>query len=257
VNLPVVLADADNTLWNTDSVFAEAQLILLAAVDPDVARLPREQALAHVRQFDQSIAEIDHRHLRYPPSMLVRVLELGADGLDPKTAARRVASGAVRAKLSDAAVAELVDAYLSSLQAVPPLLPGVREGLRRAKESSIPTWILTEGSAERQRERAGVLGIGDLVCGVSETIKNAEQFARQRRRFLPSDLFVIGDQPDRDIQPARSAGCFGILISSGFRPKWVEETAWRDADFVADDFATAMNWVLEHVSTPRRRAGAG
>jgi hypothetical protein len=57
-----VFVDADNTLWDTDAVFASAQLELLAGVEElvgigSVATDP----LAFIREIDQQLAERHHR----------------------------------------------------------------------------------------------------------------------------------------------------------------------------------------------------
>ena len=251
---PVILADADNTLWDTDSVFAEAQLGLLADVDRLFDQQDRNDALGHVRAYDQALAKIDHRQLRYPPHLLVRALALGNHGHGPVEAARLTGS-----RNTPAAVAEteeaIVGRYFEALGRGPELLSGVVDGLVAARDAGIDVWILTEGSADRQRARAATLGITHLVKGVSEGTKNVEQFNRQRRRFAPAPVVVIGDQPDRDILPAQTAGCTGVLVPSGFRPDWIETAAWRGADHVADRFDRAIDWIIATID-PSRAAAA-
>lgn len=251
---PVILADADNTLWDTDSVFAEAQLGLLAEVDRFFAPQERSDALGHIRSYDQALAKIDHRHLRYPPYLLVRALALGNLGHGPVEAARLTASHHAIAEVAEAEEA-IVGRYFEALGRGPELLHGVVDGLVTARDASIDVWILTEGSADRQRARAATLGIAHLVKGVSEGTKTIKQFDRQRRRFAPAPVVVIGDQPDRDILPAQTAGCTGVLVPSGFRPGWIEPAAWREADHVADRFDRAIDWIIATID-PSRVAAA-
>ena len=71
----VLLADADNTLWDTDSVFAEAQLVLLDETERVTrTRCATDDRLAFVRAYDQALASRHHLHLKYPPQMLVAAL---------------------------------------------------------------------------------------------------------------------------------------------------------------------------------------
>lgn len=240
---PVILADADNTLWDTDSVFADAQLGMLANVDQQFPGTARPDPLAHVRAYDQALAQIDRRHLRYPPVLLARALALGNLGHDPATAARMAIA---RRPSQDLASAEegIVARYFEALARTPALLPGVTDGLELARRANLNVWILTEGSAERQRTRSQALGITHLVRGVSEATKSQDQFDRQRRRFAPSPLVVIGDQPDRDILPAQAAGCIGVLVPSRFRPTWISSSAWSAADHVAERFDLAIDWIV-------------
>jgi putative hydrolase of the HAD superfamily len=240
---PVILADADNTLWDTDSVFADAQLGMLANVDQQFPGTARPDPLEHVRAYDQALAQIDRRHLRYPPVLLVRALELGNLGHDPVTAARMAIAQRPSRELASTQEGILAG-YFDALARTPALLPGVMDGLELAREAGLDVWILTEGAADRQRTRAQVLGIADLVRGVSEAAKIQDQFDRQRRRFAPSPLVVIGDQPDRDILPAQAAGCIGVLVPSRFRPAWIASSAWSAADHVSERFDLAVDWVI-------------
>lgn len=247
----VILADADNTLWDTDALFADAQLSLLQAVNPRFVASAPDKALEHVRGYDQAIARIDHRHLRYPPSLLVHALSLGAEGQSAEQAALAVTRSAEGRRAPEALVEETVARYLEMLSRQPALLPGVWEGLSAARAQSVDVWILTEGAAEKQRERAKHLGIATLIKGVSEAAKTREQFERQKRRFAPAQLYVIGDQPDRDIAPAREAGCIAVLVTGRFRPGWISEAEWSAADHVAETFDRAVAWVLAGAETPQ------
>lgn len=245
---PVILADADNTLWDTDSVFADAQLGMLASVDRHFPGMGHPDLLAHVRAYDQALAQIDRRHLRYPPVLLVRALALGNLGHDAETAARMAIAQRPSTELVDVHEGIVAD-YFDALARTPALLHGVVDGLGLARKAGLDVWILTEGSADRQRTRAQALGIVDLVKGVSEVAKSHDQFDRQRRRFAPSPLVVIGDQPDRDILPAQAAGCIGVLVPSRFRPGWIASTAWGAADHVAERFDLAIGWVVSGALT--------
>jgi len=242
---PVILVDADNTLWDTDAIFAEAQLLMLALVEAEVgSKAPGPDRLGWLRSYDQAIAQIDHRHLRYPSGLLVQALALGLSGVGPREAAA-ASVGARHRAMPTTTVDMIVSKYVAKLQTSPDLLPGVREGLTAARDASVEVWVLTEGHAKDQRARISDLGIADLIKGLAEVTKTVEQFDRQRRRFAPKPLYVVGDQPDRDIAPARAAGCRTVLVPSRFRPAWQDEAAWASADYVADGFAKAVAWILE------------
>jgi putative hydrolase of the HAD superfamily len=242
---PVILSDADNTLWDTDAIFAEAQLLMLELMESEVGlTAPDSDRLSWHRSYDQAIAKVDHRRLRYPPALLVQALALGLSGMAPREAAAASIGGRTQAVPADK-VDAIVSKYVARLEASPNLLPGVLEGLTAAREAGVEVWVLTEGAADRQRARISNRGIADLIEGVAEATKTVEQFDRQRRRFAPKPLYVVGDQPDRDIIPARAAGCRAVLVPSRFRPAWHDEAAWTTADHVANGFEEAVAWILE------------
>src|SRR5690349_8683012 len=101
-----IYTDADNTLWDTDAVFREAQLGLLNDVENLSERsLSRSDRLEFLREYDQAIALRHHSRLKYPPSLLVRALRAGLSGTAPdEAAARVVAVGAVPTSYEQAAL---------------------------------------------------------------------------------------------------------------------------------------------------------
>jgi putative hydrolase of the HAD superfamily len=204
VEQAVILADADNTLWDTDAVFAVAQSQLLEAVERAsglTVPATSDQRLAWLRGYDQAIARIDHRYLRYPSSLLVRALAMGIAGATAADAASAVVRGDANTGVPSQDVDAIVAAFLQALERVPEILPSVREGLEAAAREGIEVWVLTEGPADRQRARIAAHGLDGLIRGVAEAIKNKEQFARHQRRFAPRMLYVIGDQPDMGPRP--------------------------------------------------------
>jgi putative hydrolase of the HAD superfamily len=130
-----IYTDADNTLWDTDAVFAQAQLALLDAAEQVTGRQARAaERLAFVRQFDQAIAARHHQRLRYPPALLVRALSDGIKGSAPDDAAQRtLAKGAIATEVE----AEGLRVYAETLSSVPPLLAGVQSGLKMAHDHQI------------------------------------------------------------------------------------------------------------------------
>jgi putative hydrolase of the HAD superfamily len=243
---PVILSDADNTLWDTDAIFVEAQLLMLELVETEVGlTAPDSDKLSWLRNYDQALAKVDHRRLRYPPGLLVQALALGLSGMGPREAAAASVGGKTRAVPADKADA-IVSKYGARLEASPNLLPGVLEGLTAARNAGAEVWVLTEGVADRQRTRISDRGLADFIEGVAEVTKTIEQFDRQRRRFAPKPVYVVGDQPDRDIIPARGAGCRAVLVPSRFRPAWHDEAAWTSADHVAESFEEAVAWILKN-----------
>lgn len=250
----VVLADADNTLWDTDALFAGAQLRLLSHVEAFTGtRCPSEDRLGFVRNYDQALAARHHLHLKYPPQMLVAALAAALASTSPDVAASSIIAGRhvplLRPEDADTAVA----AYLEALAKTPELLTGVSDGLQLANEVGLPIYVMTEGRADKQRRVIVAHNLVHAFSGVWELTKNKAQFERLRRRFDNASVVVIGDQPDRDIVPAHQAGCMAVLVPSRFRPKWHREDAWKTADLVAEDFLEAITWT---VSKCRNRGSA-
>jgi putative hydrolase of the HAD superfamily len=244
----VVLVDADNTLWDTDAVFREAQLLLLASVEEESGKTcPTLDRLAFVRSYDQALAQKHHLHLRYPAQLLVRSIEAGLTGAQPEPAARDAIAGRLlEGRLLDqTAVDAVVSEYTAALSRAPQLLPGVVEGVRLAKDAALHLYVMTEGRIEKQKRLLEFYGLQAFFEGVWELIKEQAQFDRVVARFAGYRVVVIGDQPDRDIVPAKAAGCVTILVPSRFKPYWHAADEYEAADHVATEFLDAMAWCIK------------
>lgn len=248
----VVLCDADNTLWDTDAVFAAAQERVLDWVELRIGkRCESEDRLGFVRRYDQAIATRHHLHLRYPPILLVRSLAEGLHGCAPESAAALVISGLHPSNsivVSDAET--IVTDYLDLLTAVPRLLPRVKEGLSLARESHLALFVLTEGRVEKQQRIIKTHHLSSYFEAVFEIPKNVASFERFRERFAATRVTIIGDQPDRDIEPARQAGLRAVLVPSRFRPSWNSVDSALQATYVANDFCAAIEWILKEQRLP-------
>lgn len=243
----VALIDADNTLWDTDAVFSSAQLTLLSLVEAGLNRLSNAgDRLRFIRNYDQALALKHHLHLRYPPQMLVRALEAGLDGIPPDRAADNAIGGkrSGEAYLSEEAVQSIVAAFVDALSKVPPLLPNVREGLTAAQQAGFSLYVMTEGKIERQKKLLDVHALQNAFEGVWELTKSKEQFDRLLARFPGRRVIVVGDQADRDIIPAKLAGCTTVFVPSKFTPSWNEKGEQGSADFVAADLLQGISWCI-------------
>jgi putative hydrolase of the HAD superfamily len=241
-----IYTDADNTLWDTNSVFAEAQLEMLSSAELIAGRAAqREGRLEYLRSYDQAIAKRHHSKLRYPPALLIRALALGLQGVPADAAATKViATGAI----PDATEASAVSRYQTILARTPSLLPGVLDGLQDAASHDTPVYIVTEGSVDSARIRAKDLAIESFISGFLSAVKSPELFFRLKERAAPRQAVMIGDQPDRDIRDAHSAGLATVLIRSRFRPDWHSEHDAAVADVIVDRFDSAITWILNQLA---------
>ncbi len=239
-NVPtVVFVDADNTLWDTDAVFAAAQLGLLSGVERAIGvGGPTDDRLAFVRLIDQSIAERHHAGLRYPPKLLAKGIALALKGATPQIAARRVwmVSDADQVLSIDDA-AQLEATFVSSLQELPQLRPGVRDGLLALHEAGNTVFVITEGGRDRVLRTARAHGLEGLFDRIIEAPKGRRIYSRALRLFRGAvSGFMVGDQLDRDIGPAKEAGLRTIYFPGGFRPRWAPDQHSVQPDFCIDRF---------------------
>lgn len=235
-----IFVDADNTLWDTDTVFANAQLGLLGHVERSSGmKAIAEDRLALIRSVDQAIAERHHAGLRYPPHLLARGVELVLEhGHAADEAARLAWRGRPVYTLDESEVEKIETAYFQDIAKNPALRPGVADGLKRLHSAGHTLLIVSEGRKAKIESVAEQLGVRACFDRVIEGIKSAELYRRiLRLTGMPKRAFMIGDQLDRDIVPAKAAGLETIYFPGGFQPRWSLNFSQAQADHVIETFA--------------------
>jgi len=124
----------------------------------------------------------------------------------------------LRRELTDAEADEALLPYLRAYEASCQLLPGVREFLERS--AHIPKVIVTNGDRQQQLRKVAVTGLRSHVAAVitpedSGCWKPDHAMFRAGARCLgvaPGACIMVGDDPVRDIAPARELGmvCFEV-----------------------------------------------
>ncbi|RUV64046.1 MULTISPECIES: HAD family hydrolase [unclassified Mesorhizobium] len=250
-----VLTDADNTLWDTDRVFASAQLELLGLVERALKReaIP-EDRLAYVRSLDQMLAERHHAGLRYPPRHLAKAIALALTGVRAQEAARLAWTSATERQVIGDLEAETAErTFLAAVQRLPDLRDGVAEGIHALHTAGCLITVVTEGSREKAARTARSHGIGHYIDRIIEAPKHLGLY--KRVQLLPgvsSPGYMIGDQLERDIRPAKEAGLITIYYPGGFKPRWEADPQLVQPDFTVSSFAEVPAIVLKASHPPQK-----
>jgi putative hydrolase of the HAD superfamily len=234
-----VFVDADNTLWDTDRVFAEAQLDLLNVIEKAVDQTVNDDdRLAFVRAVDQAIAERHHDGLRYPPRLLAQALAEAVSGLTADRAARRALLDGSSSVLAVEDAIDAEQAFFAGLGQSPSVRAGVIETLPVLKAAGHKLFVITEGARVKAEQSLDRLGLTAFFERLIEGKKRPELYRRILKLVGSPELaFMVGDQLDRDIAPAKVAGLQTIYFPGGFVPKWVPDENAVRPDFKITSFA--------------------
>jgi putative hydrolase of the HAD superfamily len=250
-----VFVDADNTLWDTDAVFAHAQLDLLAAIEraTGISTVASDR-LAFVREIDQHLAERHHQGLRYPPRLLARATAFALTGISASRAAKKARLGDLRSPLGEGVEVNIEQAFFAEIGKPAALRPGVIEGLDRLLHAGLTVLIVTESAEEKVAATAERLGLNGHFSRIIEGKKRPELYLRIIRLATngAEGGFMIGDQLDRDIAPAKEAGLTTIYFPSGFQPRWMPDEADVRPDFKIQSFDEVPIIVAECLARPQR-----
>ena len=242
-----ILFDADNTLWDTNAVFLDAQRAMLRMLADHGVLDDPERALPTLRAIDMAL--VDHvGRFEYDVRQLARAViahfETGLQGDALMEALARSPSPTPR---TDALARAASRAFGDGLRQLPAILPDTIEILRRlhaARQLGAPlvTAVLSEGDPERLERvfRAYHVDVGALFDEIIVAYKSREAFERARAALVdllpPSadraeTLFmIVGDALTRDVKFGKQVGFVTVYKPSPF--KGIEEP--RAADEVAD-----------------------
>lgn len=204
----ILVFDADNTLWETDKLYRDAQLALLGSIlnELGVVDLGHGKPLSLVRRIDQGIAEAHADGLKYPAELLVDslIVHLGfcADSIHSE------------------AKQTIVSCYYSNLSKLPGLRRGVKSTFLSLHDMGISPYIFTESSAGSVQRRLKEHQLDRYVCEVISGSKTPAKYAELCVRFAGDRVVMVGDQLDRDIKNANGVGWFSIYYPGRFKNKW-------------------------------------
>jgi putative hydrolase of the HAD superfamily len=239
----IVLTDADNTLWDTNALYADAQLWMLGAVEDVINKNSVAQdRLGFLRELDQRIAESYKTGLRYPSRLVVRGLASLIAGGDFDLALREALSDDGVMSISEDAVVAIEAEFYRRLSAMPALRPGVTEGVTALAAAGVPLVCLTEGAKSKAAQRLGAAGLTRYFCRLVEARKTERLFLSLQRLSRES-LLMVGDQLSKDIFPAKAAGLLTVYFPGGFRPKWENDVA-NEPDWTIESFVELSKIVV-------------
>jgi putative hydrolase of the HAD superfamily len=216
----LLVTDADNTLWDTDAVYAGAQLDLLDRIEElyNVA-FDSTDRLAFVRRLDQELAREHPLGLRYPPRLLVEAIV--ATGGGRHTNIRQTAP--VHPDDDSASINKIAESFLARvLSEIPSLRPGVSKTLPLLVANGAAIVVFTEGDPHRCERLLAVHDLRRHVSTITATRKTVQSYETILRTYSRvDDPMMVGDQLDRDIVTAQRAGFKGIYFPGSFEPEWV------------------------------------
>lgn len=233
----LLVTDADNTLWDTNSVYAEAQIMLLEQIEKVLNKVTDSpDRLGFVRAIDQQLAILHGHTLEYPPDLLAIGIAEALNEITPEDAARRAVAGIDRR--TDIPTKRLAQSFLNHIRRrIPNLRTGVFDALPRIYNMGAIIVIATEGKVQRCRNLLAHHELAPYIARVVEGKKSPDMFAKIASIYeYPTIKFVVGDQLDRDIVPGKSAGYYTIYFSGGFKPSW-ERYAYIKPDYTISSFS--------------------
>jgi putative hydrolase of the HAD superfamily len=203
-----LVTDADNTLWNTNAIYAHAQLALLNEVE-GLLGFPYRQLdrLSFIRQIDETVAMSNPLRWGYPPQLLVRGLAtaLSNSSAELVNYEREVRTAEIRPEQID----ELAERFRSRIRSGrPELRDGVSEVIATLARKGTKIIVATEEERERSLSLLEYHGLLNYIDDVVSGRKGADFFRALSARIKGARdfCFMVVDQLERDIAPPKETG---------------------------------------------------
>ncbi len=124
-------------------------------------------------------------------------------------------------RLDDQEADAALQPFLTAYQAEWKLLPGVTEFLHQTRH--IPKIIVTNGHQDQQKQKLEAVGIADVFsamispqdCGYWKPSHEIFLMAMRVHGLRPDEYLMMGDDPLKDVQPARELGMHSIHVRDG------------------------------------------
>ncbi|MGN8118784.1 HAD family hydrolase [Labrys sp. 22185] len=173
-------------------------------------------------------------------------------GMKAEEAARAAWRGGKNYLLSDGDVITIEQRFLNDLVATPQPRPGAEVALNMLEQLGCLLLIVTEGAKAKVERIADLLEFARFFDRIIEGRKTPELYQRVlslTRALAPA--YMVGDQLDRDIKPAKDAGLSTIYFPGGFRPRWTPEEALIRPDYIISSLAEVPAIILGPVAGSR------
>jgi putative hydrolase of the HAD superfamily len=238
----LIVFDADNTLWDTNAVFREAQVNLLQVFAEAGLLESPEAELDTLRKIDRALVRVTGQFEYDFASLAVAVRHYYSGVNDAEQAAE------FALKQIDSVDTSLIEqscaAFTQTLEKIPPLFTDTEEVLRiltrsRSLQRSIVLILFTDGQPARIERILAAYGLGEptfdeVVIG-RKTVESFEMVRKLGLKKLESvngaEALMIGDSLKRDIGPSKQAGFTTIYKPADFLGSETPSQHYESPDF--------------------------
>lgn len=259
-NSYIFIFDADNTLWDTNATFTNAQLGMLESLKDKGFEIEPRAELPRLREFDSALVKHLGRH-EYDFSALALSLYFHYSGLRVNEAIDKSVNSLKRQQNSFETrfAVQCGEAFKESLMRVPPLFLGTKETLLRLKTIHKSILILfTEGEIGRIEKILNANSLKGIFNYILNGKKSVEQFKKARsiglellrkdsRREQNPIVIVVGDLLDRDIRFANMIGAIAVHKPGGYKPNQEPKDSHEIPDYKINRISDVEGiiWTIE------------
>lgn len=226
----ILIVDGDNTLWDSNAVFKNAQLTMLKNLNKINLNITPKAEFLRLREFDDILVKHFKKH-EYNFSILALSLYLYFKGSKRDEAIQRACEAfdkELNVEGKDSATKCGV-IFNEDLRKLPVLFKDVKKTLETLKQLDCVVILSSEGDKERVRRIIKYHSVEHYFDHIMNGRKSVKQFEEAKEigmqiwsRKHPKDrripkVVVIGDLLDRDIQFGNLIGATTIYKPGGYK----------------------------------------
>ena len=220
--------DADNTLWDTNSVFWDAQVEMLAALASEGILDRPEERVDELRVLDRELmAEVGRNEYDFR-ALADALIAHYKHSQAPEEAVRTVVENHNNGESYSDLAKQAHGRFTEALKKLPPLLPDVPEALNKIRthreSGDVITALLSEGDSDRlYRILASHDDISEeyfdvIVITPKKNVSAFEEVKQAVRAKVDQEVtyVMIGDSISSDIRPANESGFISVYKPGDF-----------------------------------------
>jgi putative hydrolase of the HAD superfamily len=257
--------DADNTLWDTNAVFRDAQVEMLSVLASKGLLEEPEDHVEELRRLDRQLMgkmgrnEYDFRALADALIIYYR------DACDPGKAVKTVVEEHARGEGYSSLAKNAYERFSDTLKEVPDLLLGVRETLRAIgdlkEQHDVTLALFSEGNEDRLYRilevHNDVAECFDLIRVIGKKDVASFEDLRQslKRKVGDSEnptCVMVGDSINSDIRPANKAGFVTVYKPADFEGRETPADEAGQPDFTIEQVSEVID-VFPHLGNVEKQ----
>jgi putative hydrolase of the HAD superfamily len=254
-----MIVDGDNTLWDTNSVFADAQVNILKCLRRSDSTFNLQDGFRKLRQIDDVLIKQYGRH-EYDFSVLVLALYHFFKG-EEEEAAVRMACRAFETRTPSEGMDIAVKCgkqFKKDLRKFPALFKDSKKTLQTLKKRGAVLILSSEGDKERISRILNHYLMKRLFDHIMDGAKSVEQLKeaknvgtiilKNRHSTAAPKTVVVGDLLDRDILFGNKIGAITIYRPGGYKGRQTPQSKDEIPDYEIYEFREIIDILDRNLS---------
>jgi FMN phosphatase YigB (HAD superfamily) len=245
----LIIFDGDDTLWDTSSIFYNAQLGALENINKLVGEFDPVEEFNTLRKFDDLLIQVNDKP-EYDFTMLfLSLIKYYREKKEPES----IISDSVKIMKNKRRHSDLIKAininkkFIVDLNKKPSLYQNSISTLKKSREKGHIIILISEGNPSRIRKILDHYKLEDLFDHIHMFRKNPESYIEIVSRYISkyslkdNEIFVVGDLLDRDVYYGNMIPATTFYKPGGYKPNQKPKNNLEKPDYKIKDISEILS----------------